>query len=297
MPWSVCAHIICAIKLIIHVSPYYIKLYKLSTNYTLHFTVASHSVTPLLMSSSTHTHLHTQTWMSSTGLNKPTHFFRMAPEFLTLNWTLVCVASPELGLDAPQFIWGGCAGCARRRRRGERESQEGVTNIALLLSPRPVTSFIGSEGSGATGGWMKRERASTWCVCEEVRAGRTRSPRRWCSRELTGSSDVSPAEELWDEARLGAALLISGAVVCEIIAWLFFFFSPAAELRTRCPFVTKCAVVVMVVVVVGGAHVSCWSSLGHKRRTWVRHRVGWSYVDIAFASIAQASESLRWTAS
>lgn len=61
MPWSVYAHIICAIKLIIHVNPYYIKLYKLSTNYTLHFTVASHSVTPLLISSSTHTHLHTQT--------------------------------------------------------------------------------------------------------------------------------------------------------------------------------------------------------------------------------------------
>lgn len=58
MPLSVYAHIICAIKLIIHVNPYYIKLYKLSTNYTLHFTVASHSVTPLLMSSSTHTSTH-----------------------------------------------------------------------------------------------------------------------------------------------------------------------------------------------------------------------------------------------
>lgn len=153
--------------------------------------------------------------------------------------SLVC---PRPDQAAPPFIGGEDCG-----RRGERDSEEGVTNIALLLSPRPLTSFIGSRCWGETNGWMKRAQVCNFmrfvfCADERVEgaalaggdADRSRqAPPRWIG------GDVMPTEELRDEARLTAALLSCGALECEIVAWLFCRY--LEQLRTRCPFVTECS--------------------------------------------------------
>lgn len=183
------------------------------------------------------------------------------------------VVSPGRGLAVPPFIRG-----EDRRRRGERDSQEGVTNIALLLSPRSVTSFIGSEGWGATTRWMKRIRVYNFMrFFKRGQKGETRSsPSRWCWREQTGSSAANQRQRHPDRGAPGRSASQSSAARLRCTS---VWNNRLSEPWTRCPFVTKCKKKLTF---------RRERLLGSNGRTWVHYRRGCSYLDVVLAVIFRA---------